>query len=53
LIRSSLVVEPAADGAPALTAIYRETVAFGAIQLRGPASIASAQSISSWPTCWP
>ena len=41
IIRSSLVIEPAADGAPALTAIYRETVAFGPIQLRGPVSIVS------------
>jgi hypothetical protein len=53
IIRSSLVIEPAADGAPALTAIYRETVAFGPIQLRGPVSIVRAQSLSSWLTCWP
>jgi hypothetical protein len=41
IIRGSLVIEPAANGAPALTAIYRETVAFGPIQLRGPVSIVS------------
>jgi hypothetical protein len=39
LVRSSLVIEPAADGAAALRAIYGELVAFGPIQLRGPVSI--------------
>jgi len=39
LVRSSLVIEPAADGTPALRAIYGEMVAFSPIQLRGPVSI--------------
>ncbi len=39
LVRSSLVIEPAADGRPALGAIYGEMVAFSPIQLRGPVSI--------------
>jgi hypothetical protein len=39
LVRSSLVIEPAADGTPALDAIYGEMVAFNPIQLRGPVSI--------------
>jgi hypothetical protein len=39
LIRSSLVIEPAADGTPALDAIYGEMVAFSPIQLGGPVSI--------------
>ena len=39
LVRSSLVIEPVADGTPALGAIYGEIVAFSPIQLRGPVSI--------------
>jgi hypothetical protein len=41
VIRGSLAIEPAADGAPALAAIYRETLAFGPFQVRGPVSIAN------------
>jgi hypothetical protein len=43
VIRSSLVIEPAADGAPGLAAFYGETrpAAYGRIQLRGPVSIVS------------
>jgi len=41
VIRGSLVIEPAPDGAPGLAAIYCETVAFGPMQLRGPVSIVS------------
>jgi hypothetical protein len=39
LVRSSLVIEPAADGTPALGAIYGEMVVSSPIQLRGPVSI--------------
>jgi hypothetical protein len=43
VIRGSLVIEPAPDGAPGLVAIYCETgpPLYGRMQLRGPVSIVS------------
>jgi hypothetical protein len=48
VIRGSLVIEPAPDGAPGLAAIYGETIygetgppLYGRMQLRGPVSIVS------------